>query len=194
LRILGITGKYCAGKDAVTKLLVDAGYAEIDVDRIGHETLSERREEIISAFGRRVARENGTVDRAALGRIVFADRTALALLERIVHPVMVLAVIERIEELRAVRPELPGVAINAAVMFRMGLDASCDTVLYVHAPLCLRLRRARRRDSVSILAAIRRLRSQQDVDPQFSTSDAEICSVRNDGTAEHLRKQLQTFL
>ena len=95
--VLGLTGQYCAGKDAVARILERNGFRVIDVDRVGHEVLEERREEVAAAFGPGVRRADGSIDRRALGRIVFADPAALARHEAIVHPAMV----ERVRALAA---------------------------------------------------------------------------------------------
>src|SRR5512136_767870 len=95
--ILGLTGPYCAGKDAVARVLERRGFRVLNVDAIGHEVLEDLRGEVAAAFGSGVLRADGSVDRRALGRIVFADPAALARHEAIVHPAMV----ERVRALAA---------------------------------------------------------------------------------------------
>ena len=194
MRTIGVTGKYCAGKDTVTRFLVTQGFRDIDVDALGHDALQEEKNAITDAFGADITDSDGGIDRGALARVVFSDTGRLRRLEAIVHPVMVRMVTDRIGELASTSPGIPGIAVNAAVLFRMKLDHHCDTVLFVDAPLLLRLSRARRRDSVGVITALRRLRSQHDVDPQFSTSNADICSVVNDGTRERLLSQVRACL
>lgn len=207
--VVGVTGKYCAGKSTVGELLAEHGYEQIDVDRLGHEALERERDQVVGAFGREVVSEDGRVDRKALARIVFSDEKRLRRLERIVHPAMVEMTAERVRALRdgvsgsddrirgcderaAAVP--PGVVINAAVLFRMKLHPLCDTVLYVTAPFFTIWRRARKRDGASLIQVIKRLRSQRDVDPQFLHPDADIYSVENDGDREKLRSQLARLL
>lgn len=207
--VVGVTGKYCAGKSTVGELLAEHGYEQIDVDRLGHEALERERDQVVGAFGREVVSEDGRVDRKALARIVFSDEKRLRRLERIVHPAMVEMTAERVRALRdgvsgsddrirgcderaAAVP--PGVVINAAVLFRMKLHSLCDTVLYVTAPFFTIWRRARKRDGASLIQVIKRLRSQRDVDPQFLHPDADIYSVENDGDREKLRSQLARLL
>jgi len=189
LIVVGVTGKYCAGKSTVTTLLSEHGYHEIDVDRLGHEALVRQSDAVVERFGPKVAADGGGVDRKALGRIVFSSSDDLRALEAIVHPEMVSMVDEQIQAARSA--DSPGVVVNAAILFRMGLDSHCDTILYVHAPLLLRFRRARRRDGTGLVDFIRRLRSQRDVTPQFSHPDADIQRVVNDGNTERLIRQLQ---
>jgi dephospho-CoA kinase len=194
LIVIGVTGKYCAGKDTVTQLLVAEGYHEINVDRLGHVVLDEQRNAIRNEFGDQVIGLDGTIDRRQLAELVFARRDRLRQLEAIVHPAMAHMVLDRISELKSKHPRSPGIVVNAAVLFRMALDHYCDAVLYVRAPLLARIRRAAARDGSSLPTTIQRLRSQGDVDPQFSTSNADICNVQNDGSVDGLRGQILRFL
>ena len=128
--VIGLTGRYCAGKDAVARILGRRGFAVLDVDRIGHEVLEERRDAVAAAFGESVRRADGSIDRRAVGRIVFADPAALALLEGIVHPAMV----ERVRSLAAVETAAGRDAVvNAALLRHMRLDRYCDAVVEVRA-------------------------------------------------------------
>lgn len=190
MSVIGVTGRYCTGKSTVAEILAAAGFETIDVDRLGHEALASEADLVIAAFGEAVTAEDGTVDRRALGTIVFSDQEALRRLERILHPRMVQMVEARIEAITSG----PGVVINAAILQRMGLDELCDTIIFVTAPFLTILRRARDRDGASVFAVIRRLRSQRDVDPQFSPPRADTYSVENDGDRERLRSELARFL
>lgn len=192
--VVGVTGKYCAGKSTVTGLLTEHGYVEIDVDRLGHEALAHERDRVLEVFGPEVQAADGTVDRKALGTRVFADRGELRMLESILHPRMVEMTAARIEDLRQQADSPPGVVVNAAILFRMGLHPLCDLVLYVTAPFRQIVRRARERDGASLREVVRRLRSQRDVDPQHSRPHADIHSVKNDGDREKLRSQLVRLL
>jgi len=196
LTVVGITGKYCSGKSTVAAILRDHGYVEIDVDALGHDALQEHRERVVETFGPGVLSPDGTIDRRALGAIVFRDRQALRRLEEIVHPSMVAAARRRVESLRAGgASEAPrGVVLNAAILFRMGMDELCDRVIYVTAPLLSRWRRARNRDGAGLLTVLRRLRLQTDVHPQFSRFGADILTVRNDGSTAALASRLSDVL
>ena len=194
MTVVGVTGKYCAGKNMAAEILRTAGYAEIDVDSLGHEALTVERDRIIDSFGSAVALPDGEVDRKRLGRIVFSNSKELRRLESIVHPTMVAMVRERISGHRAAEPQPRGVVVNAAILFRMKLTELCDLVLYLHAPFWIRYARARERDNASFLQIVRRFGSQRDVSPQFSGRDADIHSVKNDGSPEQLRLKLKSLL
>jgi dephospho-CoA kinase len=177
--VLGLTGGYCAGKDAVARILERRGFRVLDVDRIGHEVLEERGEQVAAAFGPGVRREDGSIDRRALGRIVFADPAALARHEAIVHPAMV----ERVRALAAAeRAAGRDVAVNAALLRHMGLDRLCDAVLEVRACPLLRLLRGLRRDRLGPVQVLRRMRSQRAGPGRLNrkTAGVDTYTVRND--------------
>ena len=175
--VLGITGKYCAGKSTVAALFAERGFLHIEVDHLGHEALEHRRDEVAARFGSGVVGPDGSIDRRALGRIVFSDSTALRDLESIVHPEMVRIVGERI----SADPD-GRLIVNAALLFRMKLDALCDSIVWVDAPLPVRVFRAMRRDGLGLLAIATRMRSQADVAlvaSQHSSPGVDIMRVTN---------------
>jgi dephospho-CoA kinase len=156
--VIGLTGGYCAGKDAAARIFARRGFAVLDVDRIGHEVLEQRRDAVVAAFGESVRRADGSIDRRAVGRIVFADPAALALLEGIVHPAMV----AQVRSLAAAETAAGrDVVVNAALLRHMGLDKGCDAVVEVRARALRRFIRGLRRDGLGPVQVLRRMRSQR---------------------------------
>ena len=87
--IVGLTGNIATGKSTVLAYLRRRGADAIDADKLAHAALlpaGPAYGPAIEAFGAGIVRADGTIDRAALGRIVFADPAALARLEQLVHP------------------------------------------------------------------------------------------------------------
>jgi dephospho-CoA kinase len=188
--VLGVAGSYCAGKNAVISILLEQGFRQIDVDLVGHEVLREPavRSRVLECFGTGILGADGEVDRRALGRRVFARRAALRRLESIVHPIMV----ERVHAQLA--REEGRVALNAAVLFRMGLDRLCNLVLCVRAPLRARLARARARDGLGAWQALRRLAAQRGICPKLNAPGVDIYYVDNDGGLDALRERTLVIL
>lgn len=86
---VGLTGGIGAGKSEVSRLLVEHGAVLVDADRIAREVVEPGTPglaAIVDAFGEQVLSEDGSLDRPALGAIVFADADRLAVLNGIVHP------------------------------------------------------------------------------------------------------------
>lgn len=168
-------------------MLEEHGYRVIEVDKLGHQALVERQEAVVERFGAEILAA-GQIDRRALGARVFSDPAARADLEAIVHPVMVEWVRDFVRNLGGE----PGV-INAAILFQMGLDAECDRVLWVTAPLLTRFRRARSRDGLGPFAVAKRFWAQKRLHPQQSSRGVEIHRVENRGSYEALENQLRSL-
>ena len=191
--VIGVAGKLGSGKSAVAGLLADAGWRVIDVDLLGHRALVTERDRIVDAFGRGVLDADGRIDRRRLGPLVFGSADARRRLDAIVHPVMVSSVRTLVES------DPGGVVIDAALLYPMGLDTLCDLVLWVRAPVLLRLYRALavdRKPRATVFGALwaqrgRRLkRPVVGVDTR-SVSHRDICNV---ATRRMLRRQIEVFL
>jgi hypothetical protein len=97
---IGLTGPIGCGKSAVAGWLAERGAVAIDADDIAREVTAPGQpahDAILSLFGDGVRATDATLDRAALGRVVFRDPVYLAQLEAIVHPVVRPRIVERIE-------------------------------------------------------------------------------------------------
>jgi hypothetical protein len=75
--LIGLTGKYCAGKNHVAALLEARGFEVLDVDKLGHKATEDQKEAIVGLFGPGVLRQDGAVDRRVLGELTFPTRTNL---------------------------------------------------------------------------------------------------------------------
>jgi dephospho-CoA kinase len=188
--VIGVAGKYSAGKDSVAAILVEKIHPDtVDVDAFGHEALGEKKKELLTIFGNRILDENGSIDRKVLGSIVFGDGEKLRQLELVVHPVMR----EKVRDFIAERPDRD-VVINAALLLYMGLHRFCDAVIWVRAPLCTRIRRAKQRDALSTREALARFRSQKKLNHKQIDANTDIYTIRNNGSIEKLRNDVAEFL
>ncbi len=129
---IGVTGPIGCGKSQVVRWLAELGVAVVDADAISRSVTSPghpAHDVILRRFGAAVAGPDGTLDRAALGRIVFADAVALRELESIVHPAVRPRILEAID--KAERDGAPAVAVEAIKLVEGGLAALCDEVWLV---------------------------------------------------------------
>ena len=130
---IGLTGPIGCGKSTVAGWLgARRGVAVIDADRVARDVLDPGEpalEAVIDRFGAALLREDGSLDRAALGRIVFADPTALRALEAIVHPAVRPRILAAIAE--ADESDAAAVVIEAIKLVEGGLADLCDEVWLV---------------------------------------------------------------
>jgi len=127
-----VTGPIGCGKSTVARWLRDRGAVVVDADAIartvtapGNPALAA----VLERFGGTYRRPDGTLDRAALGRLVFSDSAALRDLEAIVHP----AVRPMIEAAVAAATEMgaAAVVVEAIKLVEAGYGDECDEIWLV---------------------------------------------------------------
>jgi dephospho-CoA kinase len=142
MRVIGLTGTVAAGKSTVARLFAGWGATVIDADAIVRE-LQQPGEPvhgaIVARFGTDVVQPDGTLDRAALRRIVLSDAVARADLERLVHPAVELRRRELLADAR--RRGAQVVIADIPLLFESTDPAAYDGIIVVDAPREERMRR-----------------------------------------------------
>jgi dephospho-CoA kinase len=176
VRILGLTGGIAAGKSVVARRLAELGAVHVDADAIAREVVepgTPALDAIRRRFGDGVITAEGTLDRAALGAIVFSDADARTDLNRITHP----AVWRRSRELFAEAGERDP---DAVVVYDVPLLAEgsrrdeFDRIVVVHAPREERLRRLVELRGMTADDAQRRIDAQASDEDRLAIADEVI--------------------
>jgi dephospho-CoA kinase len=175
--LIGLTGKYCAGKNHVAALLEARGFEVLDVDKLGHKATEDQKEAIVGLFGPGVLRQDGAVDRRVLGELTFPHPDKLAALEAIIHP----AANRLCDQWIAERPGR-NLVLNAALLHRADAFSRLDCVIVVTAPFLVRFIRALRRDKLTPMGVLKRFRSQKTFETQYWRNKTDIYIVRNKGS------------
>jgi dephospho-CoA kinase len=130
---LGLTGGIGSGKSTVSARLAAHGAVVIDYDRLARDAVAlgtPALAAIAERFGSDVIAADGTLNREALGAIVFGDDAARADLEAITHP----AIIELAGAMEATVPDDGVVVHDHPLLVEMGMATFCDLVVVVDVP------------------------------------------------------------
>lgn len=174
--IIGLTGGIGSGKSVVSRLMRLMGVPVYDCDSEAKRLMSEDaaiREALIASVGEEVYGADGQLDRAFLASYMFADAGRVAMVNRIVHPIV------RADFRRwACQTRKAVVAVESAILFEAGMDADVDAVWMVYAPEEVCLQRAIQRDASDEEAVRRRMRQQMSEQDYRQRAHEVIC---NDG-------------
>lgn len=170
MTLLGITGGIGSGKSFVAHLLTrHYGVPVYDCDAAAKRLENEDpalRAALTAAVGPEVYdARSGELVRPVLARFLFASEEHAAVVNRIVHPAVQ-------HDLRrwAENQSLPLMAVESAILYESGFDAMVDRVLFVDAPLDVRLSRTMRRDGASRQQIVDRI-ARQDSDRHRAQAD-----------------------
>ncbi|MBD3785095.1 MAG: dephospho-CoA kinase [Micrococcales bacterium] len=169
---VGLTGGIGSGKSTAAAALADLGAVVVDADAVAREVVQPGRPAlaaIAERFGADLVGDDGALDRAALGRVVFADPAALRDLEAITHP----AIWERTAELVAAAPEDAVVVHDMPLLVEKGMTGEYHLVLVVGAPEEVRLERLVHDRGMGEDDARARIAAQADDAARRSAADEE---------------------
>jgi dephospho-CoA kinase len=188
---IGLTGGIGAGKSTVSAALAAHGAVVVDADRIAREVVEPGTpglDAVVAAFGPRVLTADGALDRPALAAVVFADPAARSRLDGIVHPLVRRRAAEL--ELAARQADQSAVVVHdVPLLVETGQAASYDLVLVVEAPEAVRVPRLVARGLPEDDARAR-IAAQATDEQRRAVADVVL---RNDGTPEQLRAQVDRF-
>lgn len=166
-------------------MLEHLGAYTIDADALSHRVISRGApgyQPVLDKFGTWVLAQDGQIDRARLGRLVFADKQALAELEQIIHPYVGQAV-----DLLTRRATQSVVVIEAIKLLESDLRKRCDAIWVADAPQEVQVERLMRKRGMSREDALHRVHSQPAQKEKLAAAQVVI---NNNGSYEDLWKQV----
>lgn len=178
--IIGLTGGIASGKSTAAGILRSLGAVIIDADAIARRITSEggaAAADIIARFG--------TLDRAAIARVVFADETERQALNEIVHPHIWEKVKSEIDSATATI-----CVLDVPLLFESGMDVLADESWVVHVPKRMQIERMQVRDGLTVEQAMARIRSQMPTGEKMARADV---SIDASGTQQALREKLEVL-
>lgn len=170
--VICVTGQMAAGKNYVCSQLEKQGWAAIDADILVHHAIEIARDRILDKFEpyakeKKITlnKSDGSIDRRALGELLFSMPSLLKVQESIVYPIIT----KEIEDFIAAHQKT---IINATVLYKTPeLLSRCQALIYVKAPLFTRIKRARKRDNLPYKQIFKRFKSQRNLLWNYTKTD-----------------------
>jgi dephospho-CoA kinase len=191
VKVVGLTGGIATGKSTVATILRRLGAKIIDADDLSREIVQPGQtawNEIIAEFGKDILRNDQTIDRQKLRKIVFANPKARKQLESIIHPRIQALARERIRTLEAA--DHPIVVYEAPLLFENSVHLWLRPVILVACDPAMQKQRLRERDRLTDPEIQQHLDAQMPIENKRRLADFVI---ENSGGLEELEKQVETL-
>ncbi|HLE57882.1 MAG TPA: dephospho-CoA kinase [Rhodothermia bacterium] len=188
MRVIGLTGNIASGKSAVAELLARRGATIVDADVLSREVVtpgSPALDAIVKRWGQSVLNADGTLDRAALRKIAFHDRSELDVLNEIVQPEILRLYRAEVEAARANGDRV--VVCVAPLLFERHLADEFDFIVLVDAPREVRLDRLLRDRGLEEAEAMDMIAAQMPAELKRARAD---WVIENAGTKKDLEREV----
>ncbi len=179
-QVIAVTGPMAAGKNYICKKLEEEGWTSLDADLLVHDAIEIAKDRILDTFtpyaeehNIKIARTDGTIDRRALGQLLFAIPELLKVQESIVYPIITKQIDDFIYEHEKT-------IINATVLYKTpDILKRCKKIIFVTAPLLTRLHRARMRDHLPYRQIFRRFWIQRNLLKEYKKTGIPVDIIKN---------------
>jgi dephospho-CoA kinase len=190
--IIGVTGETGSGKTTVSEYLKGYSYTIINGDKVARMVEEPNKpcyNEIVDYFGIEILNNDKTINRKKLGDMVFSDEKLLKVLNLITHKYIYSEINESVKEHLKINPNAK-IAIDAALLYQIGLDKLCDEVWFIESKKDIRIKRIIERNNYNYEDAQIRVNAQD-----FSKN--KMCADRiiyNDGSMEGLFEKIKEII
>ena len=191
--LVGLTGGVATGKSTVAEMFKQCGAVVIDADQLARDVVEPGKpawREIVKTFGKTILNPDRSLNRQALGAIVFRHPAKRRAIEAIIHPRVAREQVRLTRE--AVRQDPQSVVIyDVPLLFEAGIDKRVDHTIVVTADRNTQIARLKKRNDLSRPEALRRIRSQMPLAKKVRRADYVL-----NGTLPRpaLRKQVDQLL
>ena len=187
--IIGLTGSIASGKSTVSRILAKCGAPIVDADLIAR-AVAKRGEmgwrKIVDAFGKGVLQEDGELDRARVGEMIFRDATKRAELDGIMHPI----ILERMEtEIATYKKHGEQIVVlDVPLLLELGWQDKVSVIWLVAVSRDTQKRRLMERNNLTEDQASVRIASQMSIEEKRRYADV---IINNDGTLEETEQTVR---
>ena len=189
--IIGLTGNIGCGKSSLSQIFADKNIKIIDADIIAREIYNDKKllNRVYELFGEGIKNEDGSLNRKALGKIVFNDDEKLIKLNELTHPVVRENVKSKIDEYKNQNEDT--LILDAALLIEANYLDLVDKLLVVTCREDVQIERIKKRDNCSTEEALSRIKSQMNQEEKVKYADY---IIDNSGTIDELKNKAFIFI
>ena len=160
--VIAVVGPMASGKNYICSQMEKDGWLSVDADILVHQAIEQVKDKILEKFTPYAQQQNiiltnsdGTINRRALGQLLFSFPELLQIQESLVYPIIIQKILDFINTQEKS-------IINATLLYKTPqLLTCCDKIIYVSSPFFKRLLRARRRDKLPLRQILKRFHAQR---------------------------------
>lgn len=189
--ILGLTGSIATGKSTAVEVFRKAGYPIVDSDLIARRVVEPGTpglRAIVDAFGKKMLHSDGSLNRKALGKLIFSDKKQRETLNKLLAPFLEEAIVG---DIQLATKESDLVIADIPLLYEQGYEHHVDQVAVVYIPESLQIKRLMKRDALTEVEAIERVKSQESIEIKKEKADVVF---DNQGTMVQLENQVYDWL
>ena len=192
--ILGLTGNIGCGKSSLSKVLMQNNIDVIDADIISRNIFEDKEllNLVFENFGENIKNSDGSLNRKALGNIVFNDDQKLVILNGLTHPKIKEKILNKIDEIRNIGKSL--VVIDAALLIEGGYLDKLDKLIVITCKESIQISRIQLRDNLTKEQAISRMNSQMSQDEKIKYADYIIDNSGDTNNLKHKAEELIRYI
>lgn len=189
--VLGLTGNIGCGKSSLSTIFSNEGINIIDADIIARQIYTDEKllKKVYDTFGDDIKNNDGSLNRKALGKIVFNDDEKLIELNKLTHPVIRQKVSDEIDGYKKRNKKI--VILDAALLVESDYLSFIDKLLVVTCSEDIQIERIKKRDNCSTEDALSRIKSQMNQEDKVKYADY---IIDNSGTIDELKEKAFIFL
>jgi dephospho-CoA kinase len=171
--LVGLTGGVATGKSTVAEMFKQCGAVVIDADQLARDVVEPGKpawREIVKTFGKTILNPDRSLNRQALGSIVFRHPAKRRALEHIIHPRVAREQTKLTKQAARIDPHAV-VIYDVPLLFEAGIDKRVDHTIVVTADRNTQIARLKKRNDLSRPEALRRIRSQMPLAKKVRRAD-----------------------
>ena len=185
--VLGLTGNIGCGKSSVSTIFMENNIKVVDADIVARQIFDDKNllNEVFSTFGKSIRNQDGSLNRRALGNIVFNDDEKLILLNNLTHPKIKQKILSKVEEYKNQGEKI--VVIDAALLIEDDYIPYIQKLILITCRKEIQINRIIARDNCTKEEAISRINSQMSQEEKVKFADY---IIDNSNSFDELQKKV----